>query len=238
MRVEAFEGVVVRRRDIGEADRIVELLTAEEGRVPLLARGARASRKRFVGALDLFVSLRAQVVIPMRGRLADRLWTLQSADIIDARLGIRRDLDSIEGASLLVECASVLSPERQEAGETYQALTFALDAVARGELAVAASAYPRFLAAAGLMPDLRQCTRCGARNRALASLLRPGEVLCATCAPDRATLPPEVVTALGGGECRDLATAKAVADSVGGLIEAQIGRRLHSRRGGLEPRWP
>ncbi len=50
----AFEDavVVVGRHDLGESDRIVRLVTREHGRVDVVARGARRSRKRFAGALD------------------------------------------------------------------------------------------------------------------------------------------------------------------------------------------
>ena len=51
-RPEPYTGVVVQLRNAGESDRVVELLTVEEGRLALYARGARASRKRFAGVLD------------------------------------------------------------------------------------------------------------------------------------------------------------------------------------------
>lgn len=46
------EVVVVGRHDLGEADRIVRLVTRGHGRVDAVARGARRSRKRFGGVLD------------------------------------------------------------------------------------------------------------------------------------------------------------------------------------------
>ncbi len=218
-----LEGVVVRLRDYRESDRIVELMTAEEGRLPLIARGGRASRKRFVGALDLFVGLRVEAL--PRGNLGD----LKSAVILDARLGIRADLDRLWRASLLVECACALTPERQEAGRTYRTLVAALDAIARGELAAAAAAYPRFLDAAGLLPSLRECGRCGAQDRPLAPLLSLDGVRCTTCAPGRGRIATEVVEVLRGGACGDQAVAAAVEECVAELIEAHIGRRLRSR---------
>jgi DNA repair protein RecO (recombination protein O) len=55
-----LEGVVLNRRDHGEADRIVMLLTAEGG-VDLLAKGIRKPRSRKAGHLELFS--RTQVLV-------------------------------------------------------------------------------------------------------------------------------------------------------------------------------
>ena len=54
-------GIVVGHVDYGEADRIVHLLTPEQGRVAAMARGARKSRKRFGGALDLGNRIRTHI---------------------------------------------------------------------------------------------------------------------------------------------------------------------------------
>ncbi|HEY8493863.1 MAG TPA: recombination protein O N-terminal domain-containing protein, partial [Myxococcota bacterium] len=47
------EALVLRVVDYGESDRIAHLLTPETSRLTVIAKGARRSRKRFPGALDL-----------------------------------------------------------------------------------------------------------------------------------------------------------------------------------------
>jgi DNA repair protein RecO (recombination protein O) len=58
----AHEAIVLGHQDLGETDRIVRLAVVGRGRVDAVARGARASRRRFSGALDpgtrLWVELR------------------------------------------------------------------------------------------------------------------------------------------------------------------------------------
>ena len=143
-----LQGVVVRLSNYGDSHRIVELLTADEGRVSLIARGARASKRRFAGALDLFVSLEARA-LPGSG-----LWTLSGVDIRSLRLGVRTSLERIGRASLICDCARVLTAEHQEARETYVAVCRALDCIDRGELIEATAAYGEILEAAGILPDL------------------------------------------------------------------------------------
>jgi len=148
-----LEGVVIHLRSMGESDRIVELLTRETGRIATLARGARASRKRFAGALDLFVSLRVRVIE------GGSLWTLHAADILDARVGLRAGLDRLERAARLAECARVLTAEHAACPDTFAALVAGLDHLAKGEVAAAVDGYVGMLAGAGFLPRLERDER-------------------------------------------------------------------------------
>ncbi|RYF11185.1 MAG: hypothetical protein EOO40_03775, partial [Deltaproteobacteria bacterium] len=57
----SLDGIVLHLAAFGEAHRLVEVLTPQEGRLTVVARGARASRRRFAGILELFGQLRLQV---------------------------------------------------------------------------------------------------------------------------------------------------------------------------------
>jgi DNA repair protein RecO (recombination protein O) len=127
--------------------------------VDALARGARRSRRRFAGALDIGNSLTVEV---KRGR--GSLDFLEDADLVDARLHIRTDLDRITLASFACElCASPARADRPEPrlfGLLQMALTV-LDATEgvpkagwRAGLSVKAATF------AGLRPNLCQCAIC------------------------------------------------------------------------------
>ena len=55
------EAVLLRAVEFSESDRIVHLLTRDRGRLTAIAKGARRSKKRFGGNLDLFNHLRITV---------------------------------------------------------------------------------------------------------------------------------------------------------------------------------
>src|SRR5437899_12065841 len=55
------EGIVLRRVDYGEADRIVTVLTREHGKIGVIARGARRPQSRLASRTDLFVRSRMQL---------------------------------------------------------------------------------------------------------------------------------------------------------------------------------
>src|SRR5439155_580491 len=49
MPVYKAEGIVIRRANLGEADRLVTLFCLDHGKVTVAARGARKMKRRFVG---------------------------------------------------------------------------------------------------------------------------------------------------------------------------------------------
>jgi DNA repair protein RecO (recombination protein O) len=148
-----LRGVVIHSTSFEESSRVIELLTASEGKLGCVARGARASKRRFPGGLELFSTLDAEVT-PARS-----LWRLESATVVRPRLGLRRALDRFERAGRLTECARALANAHQQSDAQLAALEDGLDACDRGDLAAASTAYPRLLTAAGIMPD-RASLRC------------------------------------------------------------------------------
>ena len=56
------EGVVLRTQKLGEADRIVTLLTREHGRVRAVAKGVRRTTSRFGARLEPFMHVDLQLV--------------------------------------------------------------------------------------------------------------------------------------------------------------------------------
>lgn len=215
-----LEGVVLAMRNWGDAHRILDVLSASDGRVALLARGARASRRRFAGALDLFVSLRLET------RTRGDLWSLEAADVLAPRLGIRASLEALQRASVLAECARVVAPEHQPAPDLYAALTAALDALHRGELEAAVAAYPVVLATAGISPDPRVCAGCGAREPQRVSFDNSGGVRCERCVRGGPLFASAAL--LPGGPAPAGEEARALERAVVALVEAHLGRRLKS----------
>ncbi len=84
-RLYALEGVVLARRDHGEADRIVVVLTAE-GRVDLLAKGVRKPRSRKAGHLELFSRTRLLV-----SRVVSSWDIISQAEVVAVRRRLRAD---------------------------------------------------------------------------------------------------------------------------------------------------
>lgn len=152
-------GVVVGHVDLGEADRIVRLLTPAEGRVDALARGARTSRRRFGAALEPGTRV---VLTLTQGR--GSLPTIADVEVVQLARRPREDLDRL----LLLHHGCEVTSHLSEAGASMERelglLEVWLDLLEgdpapgeRARLAFEAKA----LTFAGLAPSLRRCARCG-----------------------------------------------------------------------------
>lgn len=159
MPLQVTDALVLHTFDYLETSRIIRLVTRETGVQSVIARGARRSVKRFGAALDLFVSGIAE----MQVRQGRELQQLTAFDVTNARGALSLDLDRFSSASMLCELALRCSAG-EDHGDLYDALTGALDAVARQSGAAArveglAAAW-RVIAALGFTPAIDRCASC------------------------------------------------------------------------------
>jgi len=228
--------VVLRTIDHGESDRVVTLLCRGRGRLGAFARGARASRKRFAGALEPFTLLSVELV----GRPASDLWRLESASVERGFHGIRGDLARIACAAYAVELARELTRDQEPHDELFDLL---VDYLGRLDDAPARPAALRAfelaaLAATGFQPRLDGCARCGGalQEAGLAFSPADGGVLCAGCAaggPGLLPLSSGTLEALLRLQAGGLAAGEAPLESralLGRFLEHLIGHRLQARR--------
>ncbi len=239
-------GVVLRTVDYGESDRVVSLLTEERGKLSAFARGARASRRRFGGALEPFTLL----LVEARGRRGADLLGLETVSVVRAFGGIRADLARIACAGYACD----LSRELVRDAEPYPALLALLvDYLGRLDAGPAHPAALRAyelaaLGAAGIMPRLTGCARCGAPvgvgGRVVPFDPADGGVLCGSCAltasPSAPRLTPAALEVLVGLQAGGLAAAAAAPltppvarearEALSHFIEHHVGHRLASRK--------
>lgn len=71
-------GIILTRTDYGEADRILTLLTPEQGKLRLMARGVRKQRSKLAGGIELFS---VSDISYMQGR--GEIGTLTSARLVN-----------------------------------------------------------------------------------------------------------------------------------------------------------
>jgi len=153
---------VLRVVDFGESDRIAHLLTPATSRLTVIAKGARRSRRRFPGTLDLFNLLAVRI----DRRRAASLARLEQARLVDSFPALRASPARFALACYLVELLDRLAPEGAAGREAR-----ALFALASGALATVAGRPAdarlrvllelRALGALGLRPELARCVRCG-----------------------------------------------------------------------------
>ena len=117
------EGVVLSRRDLGDADRIVTLFTREFGRRRLVARGSRRPTSQLAPHIELFTRVR------LMGVVGANLDVLTQAQSLETYPRFRSDLAAFAAAGWAVELLDGLSEDGEAAPDAYAALTAFLRAL-------------------------------------------------------------------------------------------------------------
>ncbi|MBQ9460235.1 MAG: DNA repair protein RecO [Oscillospiraceae bacterium] len=173
-------GVVLRETQTKETDKILTVLTAEQGKIAVVARGARRKNSRIAAASEL-LAYSELVLYEQRGwMLLDEASTLELWD------GVRRDVELLSLGSYFAEMAEAVTGE-ESAGETLSLLLnalYALDRLDRPREQTKAAYELKLLAISGYEPRVMECAACGASAPA-EPLFDPTEglVLCRACAP-------------------------------------------------------
>lgn len=190
---------MLRVVEFGESDVVAHLLTPHASRLTVIAKGARRSRKRFPGALDLLCHATVQV----ERRRPQSMARLEQARLIDPFAALRVDPARFALACYAAELVDRLAPEGsggREAVRLFDALLGAWRAIGASppDARLRALLEIRLLAALGLAPELGRCVRCGTPLEAGAALLfhvGEGGALCARCArPGEAAVPVRLGT--------------------------------------------
>lgn len=230
--------IVLRARNLGEADKIFTLFTDARGKLDAVAKGVRRAKSHVAGRLE-FAS---EAYLTMhRGRNLD---IIVSADITRSRWLSVIDPGAFATAHLLVELVDAFCEPDLPMDEVYALLSGALGALTNaGE---PARIVPRFelrlLSVLGYAPPADACVRCDASladGPAWADL-EAGGLVCERCRPygtePLALEAPDVANfqALGaergGGSRASLGATAAAARVVDAFVSYHLGKRPKSKR--------
>lgn len=172
------EGVVLRTHKLGEADRIVTLLTPGRGLLRAVAKGVRRTSSKFGARLEPFMVADLQCY---EGRTLDTI--TQAVSLASFGASITADYDRYRAASVMAEAAERLS-EGVQTPTQYHLLVGALRTVAGGlvDPQLARDGYLlRALGIAGWSPGLDECVRCGAVGPHTHFAMQLGGMVCTNC---------------------------------------------------------
>ncbi len=164
-----------------EADRILTLLTEDQGKITVKARGAlRKGSKMAAASQDLCWA--EFTLFGNRGK-----WTADEASTLEQFLGLREDLSQLALGAYFAELLDTVCPEEQLARPALQLALNALYALSRGIYTpehVKAVFELRLLSLEGFQPEAEACGVCGKVDMD-GPMFSPasGMVHCAGCAP-------------------------------------------------------
>jgi DNA repair protein RecO (recombination protein O) len=227
------EGVVLRTLRLGEADRIVTMITKSHGKVRAVAKGVRRTKSKFGARLE---PLSHVTLLCWQGRELD---IVNQAEVTDTFRTVREDLGRVAKAFTVLEVTDQLAQERHANPRLYDMVVGALRALDANDAPLLVPAFClKILALEGSAPVLDECVSCGEAEGLVAFDIVEGGVLCRSCRRGRPISPEAlelVRRVLGGGLASALAEpdgplAGEVADLATEAMEAHLDRRLRSVR--------
>jgi DNA repair protein RecO (recombination protein O) len=177
------EAIVLRRKDFGETDRVLTLLTPDHGKLRAVAKGIRKPASRKAGHLELF--MRSKLLLA-KGRDLD---LITQAQTVNAYRPLREYLLRGAYAAYMVELVDRFTPDGQENREIYDLLAHGFEWLcASPDLALTVRYYElQLLSLAGFQPQLHQCVIGGETIVAEDQYFSPAEggAVCAKCGEAR-----------------------------------------------------
>jgi DNA repair protein RecO (recombination protein O) len=214
------QGIVLRSVKLGEADKIVTVLTQGSGKVRAVAKGVRKTTSRFGARVEPFTHVNLMLY---RGR--GSLDTITQAEILAPHLHLRSDLALFAAGETMVEAVDKVAEEHERNVRLVLLLLSglrALDAGPADPAAVAESFVLKLLSLSGFHPSLTACAVCGVRDVRLWSSGLGGAV-CTGCADANAgVVSPAALGLLSHLALTDLS-------EVGVVLEADERIRRESR---------
>lgn len=204
------QAVVIRTSRLGEADRIITLLTREHGRIRAVAKGVRRTKSKFGARLEPASTVDVQL---HTGKTFDIITEAVSRENFGDELSA--DYQKWTIASAILETAERFTLNEQEPSrEQYLLVVGALGSLARDEhppSLVLDAFLLRSLAVGGYAPALESCFRCESGGPHRFFSLAGGGSVCGQCRPSgSATVSPEALALMGA-----LLTGKwSAADSI------------------------
>jgi DNA repair protein RecO (recombination protein O) len=229
-RLYKTEAIVLRSMDLGEADRVLTVLTPRLGKLRVVAKGVRRTRSRLGGGLEPFSDV--QLVLAV-GRTFD---VVTQVSITDPHLGLRDDLEATAAAWYVVELADRFCEGSADSHGAFVLLAQALAALDAPAGAVARETLNRWfemhlLGAMGFRPELAQCLECGAAIAPEGNRYAPagGGVLgpeCAGAEADARPVSPDALKVLRHLQRSELSAVLRLAPRPS--VQREVERLLHA----------
>jgi len=178
-RLYRTEAVILRRHDLGEADKLLTIYTPAFGKMRVLAKGVRKPTSRKAGHVELFTHSRLLIA---KGKSLD---IVTQAETINAFLPIRVQLALTSYAYYLAELVDRFTEEGEENRRLFDLLVSALSRLGDTKDKDLLLHYfeLRLLDYVGYRPQLQQCVRCAQPLAAGTTLfnLEEGGAVCLDC---------------------------------------------------------
>ena len=181
------DALVIRAVPQGDHDRLLTLLCPEEGRITVIAKGARSLRNKLMSPCRAFIW--GNFELHYKGDMA---W-VRDASVIKSFTALEQDIELMYLAQYISDVCCELSGQGEPAGEllplalnTYHALC-----TEKYDRALVKAAFElRAAAISGYLPELAECVRCEKKEAPAFYLdIMGGGIVCSECIASSPELP-------------------------------------------------
>ncbi|MBP8251788.1 MAG: DNA repair protein RecO [Herpetosiphon sp.] len=183
-RLYTTEAIILRRSEVGEADRLLTIYTPNYGKLRVAARGVRKITSKLAGHLELFIHTKLQLA---KGRNVD---VVTESRVVQPFRHVREDLDRISVAYYFCELLDQMTPDSSESPALFRLVRdclAALDAIDDQQRRDVLMRYfeLHILTLSGYRPHLFHCAVCEQELAQDAERYSPytGGVICPNCTP-------------------------------------------------------
>lgn len=225
-------GIIIKRFNLGESDRILTIITPDRGKIRAIAKGVRRPGSKLSGYLELF---HYNEYMLAEGKNLD---IVTSATTIDNLLGVGQSLKQVGLAYYIAETVDKLIEETQDAEPMFDLIYGTLRSLGEGGASIEAlkSHFEiNLLTTLGFRPELNRCVECGQEIDSSSAWFAPamGGVLDQqhhTSDPTAIELRGEALTQLRGligGSPTEV--SNSVAQATADFMEHTVDRKLRSK---------
>ncbi|MCK5832582.1 DNA repair protein RecO [bacterium] len=186
MEIYCLDSIVLRRIKFGDSSLIATLFTKEQGKLSVIAKGARAakSKKGLASALEPLNRIEATIY----SKTTRQMQVLSSAEILDDYYVIKKDYDRIQAAVSILTAIDKAVFEGESSDSIWRVLINSLIGLSDCDIENISSEILSFrcglIDAGGYSPIVQSCSICGGDLSEKGSLFSAihGGIVCSKCA--------------------------------------------------------
>ena len=175
----ATNGIITRVYDVGASDKMLNIITADHGRIGVMVKGGRSPSSKMRAISQLYTY--GNFEIAQKGRL----YVLRSGSVINPFYGLSADIERVSLASYLCDLSNELTDEGVEDDSIMRLLLNSLYLIGKGEKdrrIIKAVFEMRAAAISGYCPELSYCAYCREQFSDYTYLdIMGGKLVCTDC---------------------------------------------------------
>jgi DNA repair protein RecO (recombination protein O) len=149
------QGIVLKRMNFGEADRILTILTERFGKIKAIAKGVRRGKSKLAGYLEPFM------LVDLQLHEGKTFYIVTGATIASDFSEIHTELKKTSQAFYLAELIDKFLPEHQKSEEVFCLFCESLKYLNENEKSLFLRIFElKIVEASGFHPELYECVHC------------------------------------------------------------------------------